>query len=154
MDPRRARDPRLARADPRLQGRPHSNSPVPTPPPVPQHGQPPQFLNQQQQQYNAPPQYQSQFNQQQMESAASTSSMQPPAQQFPAQAENAFAWQPKSSSDITSCYAKPLPVIGGAGNVFMVQKGMCALQGASDSFLLWPWVSDTWLSLHWGSTNL
>ena len=29
MDPRRARDPRLARADPRLQGRSHSNSPAP-----------------------------------------------------------------------------------------------------------------------------
>lgn len=36
MDPRRARDPRLARADPRLQ-RPHSRSPAPvsTPPQVP-----------------------------------------------------------------------------------------------------------------------
>ncbi|EJD00960.1 phospho protein phosphatase [Fomitiporia mediterranea MF3/22] len=33
MDPRRSRDPRLARADPRLQNRPPSNSPVPTPPP-------------------------------------------------------------------------------------------------------------------------
>lgn len=33
MDPRRVRDPRLARADPRLQNRPPSNSPVPTPPP-------------------------------------------------------------------------------------------------------------------------
>ncbi|THH12313.1 hypothetical protein EW145_g26 [Phellinidium pouzarii] len=31
MDPRRARDPRLARADPRLQNRPPSNSPAPTP---------------------------------------------------------------------------------------------------------------------------
>lgn len=37
MDPRRARDPRLARADPRLQNR-HSNSPAPaqTPTPTPQ----------------------------------------------------------------------------------------------------------------------
>lgn len=34
MDPRRARDPRLARADPRLQ-RPQSGSPAPTPPPPP-----------------------------------------------------------------------------------------------------------------------
>lgn len=31
MDPRRARDPRLARVDPRLQARSHSNSPVPQP---------------------------------------------------------------------------------------------------------------------------
>ncbi|CAL1702126.1 unnamed protein product [Somion occarium] len=43
MDPRRARDPRLARMDPRLQQRPHSNSPVPTPPqqPTPPSQQPP-----------------------------------------------------------------------------------------------------------------
>lgn len=34
MDPRKARDPRLARADPRLQNRPPSNSPAPTPPPT------------------------------------------------------------------------------------------------------------------------
>ncbi|KAH8113311.1 phosphoprotein phosphatase [Phellopilus nigrolimitatus] len=34
MDPRRARDPRLARADPRLQNRLPSNSPVPTPLPA------------------------------------------------------------------------------------------------------------------------
>ncbi|KAI5124864.1 hypothetical protein M0805_007296 [Coniferiporia weirii] len=35
MDPRRARDPRLARADPRLQNRPPSNPPAPTPPSQP-----------------------------------------------------------------------------------------------------------------------
>lgn len=33
MDPRRAKDPRLARADPRLAARGHSGSPAPTPPP-------------------------------------------------------------------------------------------------------------------------
>ncbi|KAL5530534.1 SSU72 [Sanghuangporus sanghuang] len=32
MDPRKVRDPRLARADPRLQNRPPSNSPAPAPP--------------------------------------------------------------------------------------------------------------------------
>lgn len=31
MDPRKARDPRLARGDPRLQNRPPANSPTPTP---------------------------------------------------------------------------------------------------------------------------
>lgn len=38
MDPRRARDPRLARADPRLQNRPPSNSPAPAAP-APADGQ-------------------------------------------------------------------------------------------------------------------
>lgn len=42
MDPRRARDPRLARGDPRLQNRPPSNSPAPTPtPPYEAHHTPP-----------------------------------------------------------------------------------------------------------------
>lgn len=47
MDPRRARDPRLARADPRL----HSNSPAPTSAPV--AAQAPAFNNVQQQQHQA-----------------------------------------------------------------------------------------------------
>ncbi|PAV20796.1 phospho phosphatase [Pyrrhoderma noxium] len=42
MDPRRPRDPRLARGDPRLQNRPPSNSPAPTPtPPYEAHHTPP-----------------------------------------------------------------------------------------------------------------
>lgn len=113
MDPRRARDPRLARADPRLQGRTHSNSPVPTPPPAtPQYGQQPQFHNEQQQQqlYNGPQQYQLQFNQQQTESAVSTSSTQPPAQQRPAQAYAATSAPAPSQQPATRVKYKPKPL--------------------------------------------
>lgn len=42
MDPRRARDPRLARADPRMQQRPQSGSPLNAQPPPPPPSFPPQ----------------------------------------------------------------------------------------------------------------
>lgn len=55
MDPRRARDPRLARADPRIQ-RPSSGSPVPAPAPqTPQQYQQQQWAENGVQNYSTPP---------------------------------------------------------------------------------------------------
>lgn len=133
MDPRRARDPRLARADPRQ--RPHSGSPFNGPPsqqpgqygpppatngavPYPQHGSPasyplvsgPSFAPSQPQPY-LPPQYSSSVasNQQLKDEAQTANSLPPPMAMAPSTSQ-----QPGSQLNVYK--ARPLFCVVCASN--------------------------------------